>query len=103
VDVVENPHIVYKPGESRGFAAEGEAGGRRFRIGVTFDAAAAAPVRHETIKEALLRRARALIREAPSGDGEWKSRGFELSSWTPDEPPCWTFDYSVYDIADLIG
>jgi len=100
---MENPHIVSKPGDGRGFAAEGEVGGTRFRIGVTFDAAAAAPVRHQTIKEALLDRARAVMQEAEGGGFDWKSRGFERRSWSADDPPCWTYDYSVYDVADLIA
>ena len=99
---MENPRIVAKPGEGRGFAAEGEVKGTRFRVGVTFDAAAAAPVRHETLKEALLDRARSVMEKASRGNFDWKSHGFSPCSWSADDPPCWTYDYSVYEVADLI-
>lgn len=82
--------------ESCGFAAEGLAGGARFRLGASFDAAATVPERHETIREALLAKAASLMAEAEKEPIRWEGRGFQ---WDGD---FWRYDYSIDDIWDVL-
>lgn len=101
------PRIVSKDPERRTcFAAEGRVLGEYFQIGVTFDAAAAAPVRHETIKEALLDRARVVMKEAEAkGRYDWPAHGFERRERSDDEsghPTFWLRSYSELEICELI-
>ncbi len=80
--------------DSCGFAVEGLAGGTRFRLGASFDAAATVPERHETIREALLAKAASLMTEAEPI--RWEDRGFQ---WDGD---FWRYDYSIDDIWDVL-
>jgi len=101
------PRIVAKdPQGTTCFAAEGKALETYFQIGVSANAAAAAPVRHETIKEALLAKAEAIMREAESsGTYDWSARGFELRQDPRDESGharYWLRNYRTYEVCDLI-
>ena len=101
------PRIVAKdPQGAPCFVAEGEALGTYFQIGVTSNAAASAPVRHEAIKDALLAEAESVMKEAVSaGRYDWAAHGFEYCEATSDESghtAFWARNYSQLDVADLI-
>ena len=101
------PRIVAKdPQGAPCFVAEGEALGTYFQIGVTSNAAASAPVRHEVIKEALLEQAQSVMAEAESaGRYDWTAHGFQYHETPSDESghtAFWARNYSQLDVADLI-
>ncbi len=101
------PRIVSKdPQGTPCFVVEGEALGTHFEIGVSSDAAAAAPVRHLTIKEALLAEAESVMGQAESaGRYDWATHGFEYCELSSDESGhtgFWARNYSTFDICDLI-
>jgi hypothetical protein len=101
------PRIVPKDPQGRPcFVAEGKVLGTYFQIGVTSNAAAAAPMRHETIKESLLTQAGSIMEEAErAGSYDWAAHGFEYCNLVRDEsghPDCWVRNYTILDIGDLI-
>ena len=105
--MVKYPRIVSKdPQGTPCFVAEGEALGTYFQIGVSSNAAASAPVRHLTIKEALLAEAESVMRQAEGvGRYDWAAQGFEYRELSSDESGhtgCWARNYSTLDICDLI-
>ena len=105
--MADYPRIVAKdPQGAPCFVAEGKALGTHFQIGVTSNAAAVAPVRHETIKEALLAEAESVMKEAEgAGRYDWAARGFTYRETASDESghtAFWARDYTQLDVADLI-
>ena len=100
------PRIVAKdPQDVRCFVAKGKALGMLFEVGVTANAAASAPVRHQTIKEALLDAVSLLMEKAEArGSFDWAAHGFEFRP-QPDRaerPGYWSRTYSTNDICDLL-
>ena len=87
------------------FVAKGKALGTLFEIGVTANAAASAPVRHQTIKEALLDAVADLMERAETkGSFDWSAHGFAFQSRDEpvDRPGCWSRTYDTLNICDLL-
>lgn len=98
-----NPRILTKdPHGNPCFVAEGKAGDYYFQIGVTFDAAAAVPERHQRIKEALLEKAHEVARAAEGSDRfDWAAHGFRLRRVEDDTSGHSTFWERVYSLDDI--